>query len=100
MFDIPAVSLNQKAKEGKWTVSIAPLGFDKDGDYLVINEKEAIIVRELFGLYLTGKYGVGKVAKILNQRGTKTKAGAMWHFNSVRYVLRINEYDLHGNYAL
>ncbi len=81
------MGMNQKAKEGKWTVSLTPLGFDKEGDYLVINEKEAAIVRELFDLYLTGKYGVGKVAKILNQRGIKTKSGAMWHFNSVRYVL-------------
>lgn len=81
------MGMHQKAKEGKWTVSIPPLGFDKNGDYLVINKKEATIVQEVFNLYLSGKYGVGKVARIMNQRSIKTKAGSTWNFNTVHYIL-------------
>lgn len=81
------MGMNQKAKEGKWTVSLPPFGFNKNGDNLEINEKEAAIVREIFELYLTGKYGVGKIAKLLNYRGTKTKNNANWNLNSIRYVL-------------
>lgn len=82
------MGMHQKAKEGKWTVSTPPFGFDKDGNYLVINEKEAAIVKEIFDLYLTGKYGVGKVAKLLNQRGFKTRSESNWNFATVHYVLQ------------
>lgn len=81
------MGMHQKAKEGKWTVSLTPIGFDKENDLLKINEVEAAIVKEVFNLYLSGKYGVGKVAKILNQRGIKTKSNSNWNFASVHYVL-------------
>lgn len=78
----------QKAKEGKWTVSIPPFGFDRNKDYLLINEQEAAVVREIFDLYLSGKYGTGKIARILNQRGIFTKSGANWNDNTIKYVLK------------
>lgn len=84
------MGMTQKAKEGKWTVSVPPFGYDKDandGDYLVINEKEATIVKEIFEYYTSGKYGVGKIAKMLNLRGIKTKSLHNWNTNTVRYVL-------------
>lgn len=84
------MGMAQKAKEGKWTVSLPPFGYDKDnndGDYLVINEQESIIVKEIFDYYSSGKYGIGKIAKLLNLRGLKTKSLHNWNTNSVRYVL-------------
>lgn len=81
------MGMEQKAKEGKWVVNLAPIGFDIDGDYLKINEKEAAIVREIFDMYLSNKYGTGKIARILNQRGIKTKSGAVWNDGTIRYVL-------------
>jgi site-specific DNA recombinase len=82
------MGLNQKAKEGKWAINVAPFGFDRDGDFLKVNEEEASIVKEIFQLYLTGQYGVGKLAKILNQKGYRTKAGANWHFSPLHYLLK------------
>lgn len=84
------MGMTQKAKEGKWTVSLPPFGYDKDeknGDYLVINKKEAKVVKEIFEYYTSGKYGIGKIAKILNLRGLKTKSSHNWNTNTVRYVL-------------
>lgn len=84
------MGMNQKAKEGKWTVSLPPYGYNKDevdGDQLVINEEEASIVREIFNYYVTGQYGVGKIASLLNQQGIKTKAQHDWNSNTIRYVL-------------
>lgn len=82
------MGMNQKAKEGKWTVAIPPFGFDRNKDYLLINEKEAPIVREIFDMYLSGKYGTGKIARMLNQRGIFTKSGANWNDNTIKYVLK------------
>lgn len=79
--------LNQKAKEGKWAINIAPFGYDRDGDYLIVNESESTIVKKIFELYLTGKYGIGKIAKELNNKGLKTKSGSKWNFSSIHYVL-------------
>lgn len=83
------MGMMQKAKEGKWTVSTPPIGYDKgEDDTLIINENEAIIVKEIYKLYLSNRYGTGKVAKVLNQKNMKTKSGAFWNMNTVNYVLK------------
>ncbi len=82
------MGMEQKAQEGKWVINRIPFGYSRvEGDFLEIVEQEAIIVRKIFELYLSGKYGVGKIAKMLNDRKYKTKSGANWGFNSVHYIL-------------
>lgn len=77
----------QKAKEGKWAVSMAPMGYELDGDYLKVNPVEATIVKEIFSLYVSGM-GVNKLARLLNQRGLKTKTHHNWQPNTVTYILK------------
>lgn len=82
------MGMEQKAKEGKWVLNMAPFGYDLLGkDELGINEAESKVVKEIFELYTTGRYGMSKVAKILNQKGIKTKSGADWNMQTIRYVL-------------
>jgi site-specific DNA recombinase len=81
------MGMEQKALDGKWVINVPPFGYERKGDYLQIIEQEAVIVREIYQLYLTGQYGVGKVAKVLNDKNYKTKTGASWSFNNVHYVL-------------
>lgn len=50
-----------------------PYGFKKDEKKLVVNEDEAIIVRNIFNYYLQG-LGVKKIANILNAQGVKTRS--------------------------
>ncbi|WP_026676740.1 recombinase family protein [Fictibacillus gelatini] len=78
--------MEQKAREGKWVVAIPPLGYDRDGDYLVINESEAAIVREIYNLYLSG-IGISKMALTLNKRGLRHKSGKPFTAESLRYIL-------------
>lgn len=47
-------------------------GYVKDKGKLVIDEKEAEVVRKLFELYATGKYGFEKISHILYENGYKT----------------------------
>ena len=79
--------MSQKAKEGKWVINKQPFGYDKDGDYLMVNQHEAIVVKRIFDLYLTGKYGVGKIAQILNAENIYTKSGFGWSFTTIHYLL-------------
>lgn len=81
------MGMQEKAREGKWVASIAPFGYDRKEDDLIINESEAAIVRKIYDMYLTGKYGVSKLALLLNDQGLKTKSGSTWNHNSVKYVL-------------
>ncbi|MFP7199733.1 recombinase family protein [Lysinibacillus halotolerans] len=83
------MGMSQKAMEGKWTVSTIPFGFDKkDKDTIIVNETEAAVVRDIFNMYASGRYGATKIAKILNLRNIKTKSGATWTDTTIRYILR------------
>ena len=65
------------------------LGYDRDEEgNLVINEKEAKIVRLIFFLYLYG-YTCQQIADTLTQLGCRTKKGnTVWSAGSVLQVLR------------
>ncbi|MFZ2036443.1 MAG: recombinase family protein [Dehalococcoidales bacterium] len=80
----------QRMKDGYWASGRAPFGYDynKETKHLVINEKEAEIVRKIFDLYASGK-SLGSIADILNKelvspRGKNSKG---WYNNSARHVL-------------
>ena len=61
-------------KRGKFIGGMPILGYDIDkvNHKLIINEKEAALVREVFDLYLKEK-SLLSVAMILNEKGCKTK---------------------------
>ncbi|NLC88326.1 MAG: recombinase family protein [Clostridiaceae bacterium] len=55
---------------------------------LQINEEEAKIVKEIFDLYVNKRYGNAKIAKILNNRGLRTKrSGALYQPENVGRIL-------------
>ena len=62
-------------RKGKWVGGTPVLGYDvhSDGGKLVVNEDEAALVREIFGLYLKHRSLLAVVAE-LNQRGAHTKS--------------------------
>lgn len=68
------------------------LGYDKDeyGD-LVINSKEAEVVRRIFNEYLSGK-GSFTIAKELNAEGVPTIGGARWHDTTILDILKNEKY--------
>jgi site-specific DNA recombinase len=81
-----SMGMQQKAKEGKWTVSTPPLGYDSKDSVLIINPSEAAIVKEVFSLYLSGM-GMHKIARNLNERGLYTKKGKPWAQSTIQYIL-------------
>ena len=68
------------------------LGYDKDEHgHLIINEKEAEIVRRIFTEYLAG-HGSFKIAKLLNSEGLPTLTGSKWNESSVLNILKNEKY--------
>jgi site-specific DNA recombinase len=84
-------------RRGKWTGGPVPLGYDVAHGKLVINEPEAVVVREAFALYREEKSAF-LVARALNARGRRTKGrlgeggtrlpGPRWTKVSVLRVLK------------
>lgn len=84
-----------KAKNLEFNGGIPPLGFDIVDKHYVINEKEAIIVKKIFELYLSG-YGLLDIALKLNSLGYLTKKGNKFGKNSIYDILGNEKYI--GNY--
>jgi site-specific DNA recombinase len=59
-------------KKGKWIGGRVPLGYRVEGGKLVIDEDEAILVREIFRVYQEEKSLIA-TADVLNARGWRTK---------------------------
>jgi site-specific DNA recombinase len=82
-----SMGMMQKAKEGKWTVSTPPFGYNSIDSVLFINPTEAAIVKEIYALYLSGM-GMWKICQSLNGRGLYPRSGNPWYQNSVNYILK------------
>jgi len=50
-------------------------GYNKENGQLVINEKEAEFIRELFNLYAEGKYGYRTITRMLTEKGYRNQDG-------------------------
>jgi site-specific DNA recombinase len=74
------------AREHKWPNPHPPLGYDKENERLVINEREAQLVRTIFMMYLQEK-SMPQVAYDLNRQGTRTKKGGKWGARTIRQIL-------------
>ena len=78
------------AKQGRHTGSVAPFGYDRmkteSGTYLVINKKEAPIVRKMFNMASKGS-SYSEIASFLNNRGIKTRSGNPFTIDTIRYMI-------------
>ena len=94
-----AMGIKAKMKEGKPVGFVNPYGFDwnKATQELVINEKEAEIVRMIFNWYCDG-LGTSMIAKRLNKMEIKSPRGKKWAQQYVRSVISQEKYvgDLLG----
>ncbi len=80
--------MEKRASEGK-TNGGRMLGYDSIDGKLVVNEEEAEIVREIFGLRASGYTGI---AKALNKKGKKTKTGDNFSGNAIQTILENEKY--------
>ena len=93
-------SLQQRFKDGK-LLTPAPLGYDRQKDVtgryikyapLVVNEREAQIVRFIYDAYLAG-WSQESIAEFLTDIGCQTKTGATaWTTTSIGYILTNERY--------
>lgn len=73
-------------EKGGWNAG-TPFGYDIIDKYLVINEQEAETVKKMYDLFLNSGYGIGKIARYLNDNGILTKKGTKWSQTQVTRIL-------------
>lgn len=75
-----------RVKQGKWVGgNHVPLGYDYVDGQIVINDYEAMIVREMFNLVLEGTSPY-KICKMFNEKGYRTK-GSVFSPRTMRRML-------------
>lgn len=81
-----AVGREARAKDGKWHGgSCPPIGYDYVDGFLKVNQFEAMLVRDIFKMYLSG-YTVTEIKNELNARGTFHKYGR-WNGTTIKKIL-------------
>jgi len=77
----------ERAKKGMWNGGIPPFGYKKENKKLVIDKKEAEIVRLMFDTYIeTGS--LVRVYQLLKKREVKNRQGNPFYKNVLGYHLR------------
>lgn len=67
-------------------------GYDKEKARLVINEKEAEMVKMIFELYSTGQYGLRYIEDYLWDRGYRNRRGNKIHHNTISGIIQNPKY--------
>lgn len=84
--------MKTKAQGGFHCGGVPPLGYDVGPDKrLVINDEEATIVKLIFNC-IDEDYSFSKTAKLLNERGYRTKTGKLFTTNSFERILSQEKY--------
>ncbi len=86
------LSIVKRMELGEYVDSNAPYGYRLVDKKLEVYEPEAIIVREIFEMYLIGM-STSEIAKVLTDRGIPTKNGKeKWKSTKVSYMLSNERY--------
>ncbi len=62
-------------------------GYKKENGRLVIDEEQAVVIREIFQLYAVENMGIRTICKQLSQKGFFTDGGNEFSFSTIRGIL-------------
>lgn len=87
------LAMNHLKTTGKVYSSI-PMGFDRVGNTLEVNEQEMELVREIFKMSKAGM-SLNGIAKMLNEQDIPSKNGSKFYHTTIRSILRNDLYKDH-----
>jgi len=79
-------NMHQRAKDGKWNGGPVPFGYFKKDKHILINPKEATLLRTIYDKYLETA-SLRAVTHWLNSNDYRTREGATWATSSIRRLL-------------
>lgn len=80
-----------KAKKGGKACGIAPFGYMWENAKIIINDKKASIVKEMFSLYLNNN-SLQEIADNFNNKGILTDRNKVWTKQSISVILKNDFY--------
>lgn len=84
--------IQKRMEKGDYKLSTPPFGFVLINGQLEVYEPEAVIVRRIFEMYLSGM-GKCRIAGILNKEGIPAhNTKGCWHHSTVHYILTNERY--------
>lgn len=84
--------MTENALKGKMNGTPTPLGYNKtDDNHLIINEREAKIVKTIFDMYLK-KHSIPSICSFLNSKGYLSKRGGKFSYAVIRRILSNKKY--------
>lgn len=84
-------AVQKRFQNGTYIVAYPPYGYKNEDGLMVIDEKEAEVVRFIFSECLSGKGGY-TIARELNRRGVPTRRDGKWASGTVNSILRNEKY--------
>ncbi|MBP2028680.1 DNA invertase Pin-like site-specific DNA recombinase [Acetoanaerobium pronyense] len=84
-------SIQRRFQNGTFKISYPPYGYQNIDGHMVINPKQAEVVKYIFSEALSGK-GTQKIADGLNYRGIPSKKGDRWIATTIRGILKNEKY--------
>ena len=84
-------AIQRRFQNGTFKISYPPYGYQNIDGQMIINPKQAEIVKYIFAEVLSGK-GTQKVANDLNQKGIPSKRGGRWTATTIRGILTNEKY--------
>ena len=88
----------KKAKKGMWNGGLVPYWYNRKNKKLVINTKEAEVVRFIYEIYVTTA-SLFKTYDELKQREIKDRQGKNFSKSAIHYILRNIVYICKIKYA-
>lgn len=84
-------AIQKRFENGTFKISYPPYGYENIDGQMVVNPKQAEVIKYIFAEVLSGK-GTQKVADDLNQRSIPSKRGGHWTANTIRGILTNEKY--------
>lgn len=85
-------SYQKRMESGRFITCRAPFGYELLDGKLVIEENEALVVRKIFDMFLSG-WNTIEISKEISKLGIKASEGSMqWKPTSIIYILQNEKY--------
>ena len=79
-------------EKGKVLGNNSIIGYDKKNGKMTINEEQAEVVKIIFDLYSTGKYGLKAISIYLFNKGYKNSKGGYYPNSTIKGIIRNPKY--------
>jgi len=76
-----------KAQKGGYAGGAIALGYKTKNKKLIIDEKQAEIIRTIFKMKRYKRMGLREIARELNEKGVPTARGGKWYAGTIKYIL-------------